>query len=79
MSGNAYRAKRLLFKASVIERLLDDQAFRIETPEGTYEMTKAQFRSTFANVLDSQTYKRTGVLSYNRTPEKARQYLLGNT
>lgn len=75
-SGNAYRATRLLFKASVIERLADDQAFRIETPEGTYEMTRAQFRRTFANVADSETYRRTGVYSYNRTPEKARQYLL---
>jgi hypothetical protein len=75
-SSNTYRATRLLFKASVIERLSDDQPFRIETPEGTYEMTRAQFRRTFANVADSDTYKRTGVYSYNRTPEKALRYLL---
>lgn len=78
-SRNGYRATRLLFKANVIERLTDDQAFRIETPEGTYEMTKAQFRNTFPNVTESDTYRRTGVYSYNRTPEKARQYMLRST
>jgi hypothetical protein len=76
LRSNTYQATRLLFKASVIERLTDDQTFRIETPEGTYEMTKAQFHTTFSNVVESDTYKRTGVYSYNRTPEKARRYMI---
>jgi hypothetical protein len=76
LHSNAYRATRLLFKANVIEPLTEDQTFRIETPEGTYEMSKAQFYTTFSHVAESGTYKSTGVYSYNRTPEKARQYLV---
>lgn len=76
LPSSTYQATRLLFKASVIEGLTDDQLFRIETPEGTYEMTKTQFRTTFSNVAESDTYRRTGVYSYNRTPEKARRHMI---
>lgn len=73
---NSYRATRLLFKDEVIERLANEQSFRIETPEGTYEMTRAEFLGTFANVAQSNTYQTTGQYSYSTTPAKARRFLI---
>jgi len=74
--ANSYRATRLLFRADVIEGLANDQSFRIETPDGTYEMTRAEFLSTFDNVAASNTYRSTGQYSYSTTPEKARRFLV---
>lgn len=76
LRANSYRATRLLFRANVIEGLADDQSFRIETPDGTYEMTRAEFLHTFANVADSNTYRSTGEYSYSTTPAKARRFLV---
>ncbi len=74
--ANSYRATRLLFRAEVIEGLAEDESFRIETPEGTYEMTRADFLDTFANVSESNTYRSTGQYSYSTTPQKARRFLV---
>lgn len=76
LRANSYRATRLLFRAEVIEGLDDDEAFRIETPDGTYEMTRAEFLRTFDNVAASPTYRNTGRYSYSTTPEKARRFLV---
>ncbi|MBN1210530.1 MAG: hypothetical protein JXB05_37095 [Myxococcaceae bacterium] len=73
---NSYRATRLLFRADVIEGLADDQSFRIETPDGAYEMTRAEFLCTFPNVAASNTYRSTGQYSYSTTPAKARRFLV---
>jgi len=76
LRANSYRATRLLFRAEVIERLANGQSFRIETPDGTYEMTRAEFLRTFANVAASNTYRSTGQYSYSTTPAKARRFLV---
>ena len=76
LRANSYRATRLLFRAEVIDGLADDQSFRIETPDGTYEMTRAEFLRTFANVAASNTYRSTGQYSYSTTPAKARRFLV---
>jgi hypothetical protein len=76
LRANSYRATRLLFRADVIEGLADDQSFRIETPDGTYEMTRAEFLHTFANVAASNTYRSTRQYSYSTTPAKARRFLV---
>ncbi|WP_147444353.1 MULTISPECIES: hypothetical protein [Corallococcus] len=76
LRASSYKATRLLFRAEVIEGLADDQPFRIETPDGTYEMTRAEFLDTFANVADSNTYRSTRQYSYSTTPAKARRFLI---
>jgi hypothetical protein len=76
LRANSYRATRLLFRADVIEGLASNQSFRIETPNGTYEMTRAEFLHTFANVAASNTYRNTGQYSYSTTPAKASRFLV---
>ena len=69
-----YRSSRLLFKASVIEPLDDNERFRVETPNAIYEMTKSDFYRTFANAAASDSYRTNGTYSYSRVPAKAMAY-----
>jgi len=71
----SYEFSRLAFKADVIEPLGMKDKFRILTPEGTFEMTKADFYRDFANVASSMSYRVRGLYHYPRTPEKALRYL----
>lgn len=71
-----YQATRLLFKADVIEPLGQRDRFQIETPEGTFEMTKADFYRVFRNVTESRSYREKGVYHYPTTPQKANQFRL---
>jgi hypothetical protein len=50
--------------------------FRIETPEGVFQMSKAEFRRVFANVAASASYRDNGLYHYPKTPEKALQFLV---
>ena len=70
----SYEFSRLGFKADVIEPLAAGDRFRVVTPEGTYEMTKADFYRDFANVVASMSYRERGLYHYPRTPEKAFKY-----
>ena len=74
-----YSAPRLLFKRDIIESLSDDEVFIIEVtknePLGSYAMTKADFYRVFNNVVQSESYKKGGVYHYQKTPEKALQFL----
>jgi hypothetical protein len=45
-----YRASRLTFKRDVIEALALDDTFRVVTPTGTFEMTRADFYRVFPRV-----------------------------
>ena len=69
-----YEATRLLFRANVIEALGPRDRFRVVTPEGTFEMTKAEFYDVFANVAHSMSYRDRGLYHYPRTPAKAEQF-----
>ncbi len=71
-----YEFSRLGFKADVIEPLRPDERFRIVTPEGTFEMTKAEFYRDFDNVVRSMSYRDRGLYHYPTTPEKALKYLV---
>lgn len=71
----SYEFSRLGFKADVIEPLGKKDRFRIITPEGTFEMTKADFYRDFANVVSSASYRDRGLYHYPRTPKKALRYL----
>ena len=74
LGAATYTFSRLCFKADVIEPLSDDDRFRVETPDGAFEMTKAQFRRDFANVVASRSYREHGLYHYPVTPEKALRY-----
>ena len=69
-----YQFSRLCFKADIIEPLRDRDQFRVETPDGVFEMTKAQFYRDFANVVASQSYREKGIYHYPATPQKALKY-----
>jgi hypothetical protein len=70
-----YEFSRLGFKADVIEPLGKTDRFRVVTPEGTFEMTKADFYRDFANVSKSMSYRDRGLYHYPTTPKKALKYL----
>jgi hypothetical protein len=72
----AYRSTRLLFRADVIEPLTQSDRFQVETQVGTFEMSKADFYSSFANVVASESYQTDGAYSYSKVPKKALQYRL---
>jgi hypothetical protein len=71
----SYEFSRLGFRADVIEPLSPSDLFRIVTPEGTFEMSKADFYRDFANVVRSMSYRERRLYHYPRTPEKAFKYL----
>jgi hypothetical protein len=72
----SYRSSRLTFKAAVIEPLAGDEAFDVETPHGTFRLTKPEFYKTFPNVVNSKSYNEHGSYNYPRVPGKATPYLL---
>lgn len=72
----SYQATRLLFKRSVIEPLNDDDVFQVVTPNGTFEMSKAEFVGEFSNVCASASYRDHGVYHYSTLPKKALRFLV---
>lgn len=72
---STYEFSRLGFRADVIEALGLSDRFRIVTPEGTFEMTKADFYRDFSNVAKSMSYRGRGLYHYPVTPKKALKYL----
>ena len=76
VSGSAngvvsYRSSRLLFRAKVIEALSPSDKFRVETPDGAFEMSKTEFYNTFPNVTGSNSYMINGTYGYSKIPAKA--------
>ena len=65
---------RFCFKADVIEPLGMDDSFCIETKEGTFVMTKAEFYKTFPKVLETKSYKQAKVYHYPKPPKRAWQF-----
>jgi hypothetical protein len=71
-----WKAPRLSFYRNHIDPLGPKQSFIITVNESDqYQMTKAQFESTFNEVVMSKTYIREGLFTYDAIPEKASQYL----
>ncbi len=77
-----YERTRLTFIANVIEPLGWHDAFRVTTPHGVFQMTKAEFYRDFPNVVESSSY-RTGTAAanhgggyyhYYKVPNKAYKY-----
>jgi hypothetical protein len=71
-----YRFSRFCFKAKEIEPLEDSQLFRMVTPDGTFQMTKAEFYSAFSNVVASKSYSESGIYHSKSVPKKALPYKL---
>lgn len=75
-----YRSTRLTFRREQIESLPPDGLVTIETPKGTFEMTRSQFdpeqfETDFPKVISSASYSRAGVYHYPSVPGKAMKYL----
>lgn len=64
-----YESSRFCFKRAVIEKLNSGEEFRMITPVGVFQMSKADFYREFPNVVASESYKR-GVYNYPRLPSK---------
>jgi hypothetical protein len=71
----SYKATRLLFKAAIIEALEPSDRFEIVTPDGTFEMSKADFYRVFPNVAKTRSYTETGVYHYPTVPQAALVFL----
>lgn len=69
-----YEATRLAFKADLIEPLHTSGRFRIVTPVGTFEMSKAEFYSAFPNVVKSKSYKEGRLYHYPTVPRVAQRF-----
>lgn len=70
-----YQSKRLTFRRDPITALGSSGLITINTPHGTFEMTKSQFEADFPNVVSSESYAKQGVYHYPTVPEKAKKYL----
>ena len=64
-----YESSRFCFKRDVIEKLQPEEEFRMITPVGVFQMSKADFYQEFPNVVASKSYKR-GVYNYPLLPSK---------
>lgn len=71
-----YEFSRLGFRADVIRGLAPDEAFRIVTPVGTFQMTRREFERVFANVVASRSWQERGLYHYPVVPEKATPFLV---
>lgn len=69
-----YRASRLLFKRDLIEALPDSGRFRVQTPVGDFEMTKADFHAEFPGVVASRSYREGGVYHFPSPPRRAERF-----
>lgn len=74
-----YTSSRLCFKADEIEPLNDSDVFIIQTPQGTFQFTKAEFYRKFSNVTKTKSYRENGVYHYSVTPKRALSFLIDNT
>ncbi len=73
-----YTYSRFCFKADVIERLGMDEAFRVVTPMGTFQMTKAEFYCDFPKVPASKSYRVDRIYHYPKLPERALRHLVSD-
>ena len=69
-----YRATRLLFRRDLIEPLPDSARFRVLTPAGDFEMSKADFHAVFPGVVLSRSYREGGIYHFPSPPKRADQF-----
>jgi len=71
-----YEYNRLCFIKRFIEPLGEDEAFRIATPVGTFQMTKSEFQMEFPKILESTSWMISGIYHYPVVPSRALKYRL---
>jgi hypothetical protein len=69
-----YNFSRLCFRRDVIEAIGSSEEFRVITPTGTFQMTKADFYRDFRNVVESKSYREDGIYHYPKVPARAQRY-----
>ena len=69
-----YEFSRLCFRRDVIEALAPQDAFRVITPTGVFQMTKADFHRAFSNVAQSRSYLENGLYHYPKLPARAEEF-----
>jgi hypothetical protein len=70
----AYKYTRLCFKRKVIDALSPEDEFRVETPVGTFQMSRADFETDFGRITRTASWKKLGFYSYPVVPSKAEKY-----
>jgi hypothetical protein len=73
-----YDSSRFCFKRDRIDALDPSAEFRMITPVGVFQMSKAEFYREFPNVVASASYE-AGVYNYPRLPSKAEQFRVRDT
>jgi hypothetical protein len=71
-----YSFSRLCFKSDVIEQLEPADHFRVDTPDGSFQMSKEEFYRDFANVIESKSYREGGVYHYPAPPQHTLKFLV---
>jgi hypothetical protein len=69
-----YKYSRLCFKRKVIDTLRADDEFRIETPMGVFQMSRAEFDTDFGKISKTASWQDLGFYSYPVVPSKAEKY-----
>jgi len=72
LSKNYRSYSRLTFRKDFIEPLSYNESFSINVSNDncTYTLTKSEFYNIFSNVVNSDSYRKKGIYSYNVTPKK---------
>src|SRR5258708_29089647 len=76
MTQPNYTATHLEFRRDTIEPLSFDAVFEVETPAGTFRMTKADFHAHFPEIVSSVSYRDRGLYHYPMIPYKAFRFLV---
>jgi hypothetical protein len=71
-----YEYNRLCFIRRHIEPLGEDEAFRVTTPVGTFQMTKREFQLEFPKIFESTSWMVSGIYHYPVVPTRALKYRL---
>ena len=71
-----YSYSRLCFKANLIEPLRLADTFRVDTPDDSFQMSKAEFYNVFSNVVATKSYLERGLYHYPTVPRKALRFLV---
>lgn len=76
--GSQWDSDSLTFFKHLIEPLQAKQTFRINLPDGVFEMSKDDFQLVFGDVILSSEYSIDGSYSLDKVPERALKYLKTN-
>jgi hypothetical protein len=76
MTQPKYATAHLEFRRDTIEPLSDEAVFEVDTPAGTFRMTKHDFHATFPEIVSSVSYRDLGLYHYPMIPYKAFRFLV---